>query len=218
MGRVSITNFSKGEFGPQLYGRIDVPQYSAGARKLHNFQIQRYGGATFRPGFRFVGEADTVDQPERFIAFQFSLEQAYVLSFGQAQMRPLALGGFILEEDLKIHGATQTNPMVLHVPFHGFEVGDRFYLSGNSGMTEINGMFVKALAVPDADHVTVNVNGATFSPLTASTGITRTVAPTPPAPPPAPPAPPPAPPPPDTGGGGGSGGNIDPRYDDGEFA
>jgi hypothetical protein len=206
MARQSITNFSRGEFGPELYGRVDIPQYNAGAKELTNFIIQRYGGVAFRPGFRFVGEADATDGTYRYMPFQFSVEQAYVIVYGESAMRLLAGGGFVTEEDLKIVSATQANQIVIEVPFHDMTVGQRVYIDGISGMEELNGRFAKVVAVPDADHITLDINSTNFAALTDSTGIVRTEAPTPPPDPePAPPPPPPPPPPPTTTGGGSGG-------------
>src|SRR5437773_10533889 len=101
MPRQAITNFSRGEFAPELYGRVDIPQYNAGARELTNFIIQRYGGVSFRPGFRFVGEVDDIDWNYRYVPFQFSVDQAYVMVFGDVQVRFLADGGMVAEDNQK---------------------------------------------------------------------------------------------------------------------
>lgn len=199
MPRYTITNFSRGEFGPQLYGRVDVPQYNAGAKEITNFIIQRYGGVGFRPGFRFVGEVDDKTKKYRYIPFQFSIDQAYVMVLGDAQLRLLASGGIVTETDLKVQGATKAAQCVLQIAFHDMVIGDRIYLDGITGMIELNGRFAKVVGVPDASHVTIDVNSTGFTTYTGSTGIIRSGAPTPPPTPPAPPpAPPAAPPPPTT--------------------
>jgi hypothetical protein len=206
MPRQSITNFSRGEFGPELYGRVDIPQYNAGAKELTNFLIQRYGGASFRPGFRFVGEVDDAEGSYRYMPFQFSIEQAYVIVYGDSAMRLLAGGGFVTEDDLKIVSATLANPIVIEVPFHDMTVGDRVYLDGNSGMEELNGRFAKVTGVIDANHVALDIDSSGFAALTDSTGIVRTEAPTPPPDPEPAPPPPPSPPSPPSTTGGGTGG------------
>jgi hypothetical protein len=207
MPRQSITNFSRGEFGPELYGRVDIPQYNAGAKELTNFIIQRYGGAAFRPGFRFVGEVDDAAGAYRYMPFQFSVEQAYVIVYGDSAMRLLADGGMVTEDDLKIISATRANPIVVEVPFHDMIVGDRVYLDGNSGMEELNGRFAKVADVIDDNHIALSVDSTAFGNLTDSTGIVRTEAPAPPPDPePAPPPPPPPPPPPITTADGATAG------------
>ena len=197
-------NFSKGEIAPALYGRIDTSQYNASLKKCRNFIVQRYGGVTFRPGTRLVGKVDDPTVPARLIPFQYSIDQSYALVFQQGTMRPAAFGGFVLEQDTQITGATAANPCVLTVPYHGYSVGDRIYIKGVSGMTQLNGRFATVTAVPDASHVTIDVNSSAFSAFISSTGTLNTA---PPAAPPAPPTVPavvPDPPAPATGSGTGS--------------
>ena len=207
--KLPMTNFSKGEFAPLLYARVDVPQYQAGAKRIENFIIQRYGGLTFRPGFRFAGEVDNFDHNYRMVPFMANQNQGYIQLFGDFQMRVLAQGGFVLEEDLKILSVVTGATTTIEIPFHDYAVGDRLYLDGNTGMP-LDGRFVTVLSVPDANHVEINLNSTGFAALTASTGTERVAPPDPPPEPdPAPlpdPTPPPAPPP--TGSGGGSGGDL----------
>lgn len=206
--KLPMTNFSKGEFAPLLYARVDVPQYQAGAKVVENFIIQRYGGLSFRPGFRFAGEVDNFDHNYRMIPFAADQNQGFIQLLGDLQMRVMARGGFVLEEDLKIISVTTGATTILEIPFHDYNVGDRLYLDGNTGMP-LDGRFVTVLSVPDADHVEVDLDSTGFAALTASTGIVRVGAPTPPPPDPTPlPDPTPPPPPPPTGGGGGSGGEL----------
>jgi hypothetical protein len=215
MPRYTITNFSRGVFAPELYGRVDVPQYTAGAKEITNFLIQRYGGLAFRPGFRFVGEVDDATKTYRYIPFQFSMLQAYVQVFGDQQMRLLADGGFVTEDDLKITAITKEAHAKITAAHHAMSIGDRIYVDGVSGMTEINGKFGKVLGVPSGSQITTDIDTTNFSTFTSSTGIVRSADPapptpiTPPAPPPAPPPPPttttPNPPPPPTSTGSGTG-------------
>lgn len=210
MPRLAITNFSKGEFGPELYGRVDIPQYSSGVKDGLNFLIQRYGGALFRPGFRFAGEVDDKDKTYRLSAFQYSIDQAYILLHGDEQTRFLAEGGFVVEEDLEIQSATLAAAIIIEVPFHEYVVGDRVWIDGITGMEELNNRFATVTGVPDASHVELDVDSTAFGALTASTGITRVGAPVAPPAPEAPPAVPPDPPeivvtaPPGVDLGGGS--------------
>lgn len=203
MPKIALPNFSKGEIAPDLYGRIDTAQYSAGLKVARNFIVQKYGGVTFRSGTRMVGKIDDPTEPVRLISFQFSINQSYVMVMGQGLMRPVALGGFVIEQNTKITGVTKGATTLLEIPFHGYEVGDRVYINGVEGMTELNGRFAEVLTVPDDDHVTVDIDSTSFSDFISSDG-TENVAPQP-----APPAPPVVPPPyvppelPDVGGGGG---------------
>lgn len=205
MPRQAITNFSRGEFGPQLYGRVDVPQYNAGAKEITNFIVQRYGGAAFRPGFRFVGEVDDISKTHRYMPFTYSIDQAYVLVLEDSRMRVLANGGMITDTNLHIESVTQGLTTVLEVLYHDMVVGDRIYVDGVEGMEELNGRFFTVIGVPDADHIEIDLDSGGYEAFVDSDGETRVGAPTPPpAPEAAPPAPPAPPPPPTTGGPGSS--------------
>ena len=200
------TNFTKGELGPELQGRIDTPQYKAGAKKITNFIIQKYGGLSFRPGFRFVAEADDVGTPMKYISFDFGLDQSYVLAAQDLAFRPLALGGAVLEENLEILAVSIAEHAVLTVSYHAYEVGDRIYING-SNPAELNGRFGHVLEVIDENNIRTDIDTRDLDTFVSSDGTDRTIPPTPPPPPPPPPPSPPSPPaPPDVGGGGGGGG------------
>lgn len=207
MTKQVLTNFSKGELGPELYGRIDTPQYSAGVKLARNFIVQKYGGLAFRPGFIFVAEADDADTEMRYFSFDYGIEYPYVLAFQNQAFRPLTLGGAVLEPTMKIAAVTRAAQAVITIGYHELEVGDRFFIDGVTGMTELNGQFGTVLEVLDIHRVRVDIDTSGYAPFSASNGTTRTAPPpSPPAPPPAPPAPPAPAPAPPVGGGGGSGG------------
>lgn len=60
---------------------------------------------------------------------------------------------------------------------HGLAVNDTFYISGVSGMTEINGSRAKVVSVNDIDTVTVDINTTTYTAFSASSpsGETHTL-------------------------------------------
>ncbi len=200
---VPVVNFSKGEFAPELYSRVDTSQYGTGAKRLRNCVILPTGGVTGRPGTRVIGELDDEDEA-RLFPFQYSIDQSYVLGFQQGLMRVMTGGGFIVETDLKITAATLADPCELEIAFHDYAVGDRLFITGLTGTPELNNREVVVTAIVDDDHFEINIDSTDFTALTDSTGEVRVGAPTPPDPPPVvdPPVPPPDPPP--VGGGGGS--------------
>lgn len=209
MSTIPFANFTKGELAPELQARIDTSQYAAGARRVRNFIIQRYGGLSFRPGFRLVGEADSVDELTRYVPFQYNMEQAYVMSFEDERIRLMASGGFIAEEDLQITNVTRAVNAEVEVAFHGYSVGDRIALGTVVGMTELNGRVARVMSVIDDDHFTIDIDTSYYNEFVSSSGTIRVAVP--PAPPPDPPAPTPPPPPPPEPPvviGGGSGSDI----------
>ncbi len=81
------TNFTAGEISPLLYGRIDLAKYANGAKQVVNAIVQPHGGATRRPGTRFVAKAKFSDKKVRLVPFRFNAEQSYVLEFGAGYIR-----------------------------------------------------------------------------------------------------------------------------------
>lgn len=215
-------NFTKGAIAPELEARFDLGAYQAGLRRAENVKIRRTGGVTKRMGTRFVAEC--LGSGSRLVPFQFSDEQAYALEFAQALMRPYALGGAVLEEGLRITAITKENNAKITIAYHGYEVGDPFYISSDDpdafGMTEILDRFLTVVEVIDDNNFRVNISSTTFSDFGVDTGTERTVAPDPADP--APTVPPPLeesdPPPVSSGGGGGySGGTWVPRGSNGVY-
>jgi hypothetical protein len=209
MTTLPFTNFTKGEIAPELQARIDTGQYGAAAKKVRNFIIQRYGGLSFRPGFRVVGEVDNVDKNIRYAAFQYNVEQSYVMALEDENMRLLAGGGFVIEENLKITAITKEATAKVTAAYHDYEVGDRIYFDGIEGMIELNDRYARVTAVVDTDNFRIDVNTTGFGTFVSSDGTVRGAPPTPPPPDPPPPTPPPPPPdPPPVTGTGGSGGGT----------
>lgn len=202
--RVALTNFSKGELSPEVESRFDLPLYQAGLRRARNVKIKRTGGVSKRMGTRFVCEA--LATTARLFPFQFSDDQAYALEFTQAKMRPLALGGAVLETLLAVTAITNATTAKITAAFHGYSVGDQVYLSDIQGMVEINDRFLTVLTVVDQSNFTVDFNSTAAGVFTGdSGGITRTGAPDPVPDPPDVPVVITPDPEPNVGGGGGGG-------------
>ena len=94
--------FSGGEFSPSLYSRVDVQKYSTGLKRLKNFIVQPHGGTSNRSGFQFLNKAKTPAKKTRVIPFEFSIDQSYVLEFGEYYVRFRRDGGLILTDLLAI--------------------------------------------------------------------------------------------------------------------
>lgn len=205
--RVGLHSFSKGVLSPEVQGRIDVQAYSAGVLRAKNCYILKEGGLRGRPGTRAVYETATKDV--RLIPFEVADNQTYMMLFEQASMKPLNLGGVVLEEEQAITAITKAVNGKITIAFHGFVVGNELFITGQAGMTQINGRVVKVATVVDANNFTIDLDTRTFGTWTANTGgTTRVGAVIPPTPPtvPAPAAPDPIPPSaPITGGGNDTG-------------
>lgn len=97
MNTISVIkpSFAAGELSPLLYGRVDLAKYQVGVRTMRNFFVHPQGGASNRPGTRFVGEVADSAVRHRLIPFQFRTApagQTYVLVFGPYTMQVAMMG------------------------------------------------------------------------------------------------------------------------------
>lgn len=81
------TNFTAGELSPRLEGRIDVSKYANGVQTLTNMLVYPHGGVTRRGGSKYIASGKTNTKKVRLIPFQFSVEQAYIIEFGDQYCR-----------------------------------------------------------------------------------------------------------------------------------
>lgn len=208
MIRAGLFNFSKGELGEKLHGRVDVAAYSAAAKLARNVTVLKYGGLARRMGMRLAyelrepdsGDPDVSgwDIPEaaaKLVPFEFSIEQTYALLMTQAQMQPLAFGGAVLEEHLEILGISTAANAIITANYHDYSVGEEVFLTGIDGaMGEyLNGRAWLVTAVGDANNFAIDADTTGLVFTGATGGTTRVGPPTPPPPPP--PVPPPYVPP-----------------------
>jgi len=91
-----INNFSSGELSPELDGRTDLKKYYSGCRTLKNMISLPYGGAVRRPGTYYIAETETMSEESRLIPFEYNVEQAYILEFGNEYIRFFKDGGQIV--------------------------------------------------------------------------------------------------------------------------
>ena len=78
---ILISNFTGGEVSPRIWARPDVTKVKNGLKTAENCIISVHGGAYKRTGTRFVVQAKDTARL-RFIKFQISTEQSYILAFG----------------------------------------------------------------------------------------------------------------------------------------
>lgn len=95
----------------------------------------------------------------RGINFQFSNTQGYNLEFGDQYIRFIYRGGYVLENPVAITGASQTNPCQISVSGTPFANGDWVYLSGITGMTQLNGNTYVASGVAAGSLALQDLNG-----------------------------------------------------------
>ena len=113
-----FSNFTAGELSPRLDGRTDVSKYFNGCKTLQNFVIHPHGGASRRPGTKFVREVKTSSNFTRLIPFEFNVTQAYILEFGQNYFRIHKDGGTVVSGGSPVEVATvYTSAQVSEIKF-----------------------------------------------------------------------------------------------------
>ena len=133
------SNFTRGELSPRLRGRIDFEGFFNGVETLNNFVVLPLGGVQKRSGTRFVAEVDNSSDFSRLIPFQFNVEQAFALEFGDQKVRVLADGGVLTAN---AHGAAVSNG-----DFSGGSTGwtDASNGTGDVVFENVNGVDVASL-------------------------------------------------------------------------
>ena len=113
-----FSNFTAGELSPRLDGRTDVSKYFNGCKTLQNFVIHPHGGASRRPGTKFVREVKTSSNFTRLIPFEFNVTQAYILEFGENYFRIHKDGGTVISGGSPVEVATvYTSAQVSEIKF-----------------------------------------------------------------------------------------------------
>ena len=160
---VAQASFNSGEWSPNLYARVDLAKYKAGAALLENFFVDYRGGASTRPGTQYILQAYKSSTPVRLITFQASFGVGYVLEFGNGYIRFFFHGSPVIETAIAITAATKANPCVLTIPSHTYSVGDWIYVQSVGGMTQLNQKYFSILAVAGNNVTLGDLNGASIN-------------------------------------------------------
>jgi hypothetical protein len=169
MSDISIqASFNSGEWAPQLAARVDLQKYRSGAALLENFFVDYRGGASTRPGTKYIIQCRTSADTVRLIPFQASFNVGYILEFGQNYIRFIFDGSPVLENSFAITGATKANPCVLTIPSNNYVVGDWIFVQSIVGMTQLNDRYFIVSAVSGSSVTITDLNGAAID----STGYT----------------------------------------------
>lgn len=167
--RIDMPTFAGGEIGPELESRFDTAKYKTALRKGRDVIARVGGGVTSRPGLRYVGEVYDSEREHKLIPFQFSVSQAYALELGHQTLRVIHDGGYVLDPEIIITAATNTDPLVVTIPDSGYVVGDDVYFTGIEGMEELNNRLLRVTAVA-GDDITFDVDATGWGAFTGSTG------------------------------------------------
>lgn len=130
MGQPVIqTSFNAGEWAPALNARVDLAKYHSGAALIRNFFVDYRGGATTRPGSKYVLPVKSLGA--RLIPFQASFTVSFMLEFGNEYIRFFSNGEPILETATSITAAAAGPPEVFTDTAHGYANGDWIFV-GNA--------------------------------------------------------------------------------------
>jgi hypothetical protein len=168
-------SFAAGELSPFLYGRVDLGKFHVGARTLRNFFVHPHGGASNRPGTRFVGEVDDSSRRHRLIPFEFRTlpaGQTYVLVFGHRTMQVAMWNG-------ATWGFVKSSPDVLFslaTPYAADDLALLKYVQSADTMTLTHPRY-SARRLTRTGHAAWSLTPITFSPSTlAPTGLAASAA------------------------------------------
>ena len=169
MSEVAVqASFNSGEWSPKLYARVDMQKYRSGAALLENFFVDYRGGASTRPGTRYIIQAYDSANPVRLIPFQVSFATGYILEFGNGYIRFMFEGAPVTETPLAISAASQANPCVLTIVGNTFIPGDWIAVATVGGMTQLNGRYFRVQAVSGDDVTIGDLNGVDIDSLAYS--------------------------------------------------
>lgn len=172
------TNFTAGELSPRLVGRSDLSKYRNGLREQNNFISETHGGIIRRSGSQFVAEVKTSTLFTDLVRFEFSVDQTYMLEFGNLYLRIYRDKGR-LSHDIIFNVSTASEAagivtVTLTGNHGGISVGDTIsvqdIVSLDANRESYNGSFT-VLSLPTATTITYALTPA---PGTYNTGGTLT--------------------------------------------
>ncbi len=129
--QVVQASFNSGEWSPKLFARVDMAKYRSGAALLSNFFVDYRGGASTRPGTKYILQCYKSGTAVRLIPFQASFAIGYILEFGDKYIRFFFDGAPVLEAATTIASAASGPPEVFTDTAHGYSNGDWIFAGGN---------------------------------------------------------------------------------------
>ena len=93
---IELCNVTAGELSPRMKGRTDFDKYFNGCDTLLNMVVMPQGGATRRPGTRFIALNAVQTAAPLLVPFQFNTLQAYILEFTHLKVRVYANDGVVV--------------------------------------------------------------------------------------------------------------------------
>jgi len=159
-------SFAAGELSPFLYGRVDLAKFHIGARTMLNVLVHPHGGASNRPGTRFIGEVDASSKRHRLIPFCFRASPAgqnYALVFGDFTMQVVMFNG-------TTWGFVETSPgsgvrFTLATPYALADLPTLKYVQSADTMTLTHSKYAPR-KLTRTGHAAWQLTAITFAPVT----------------------------------------------------
>ncbi len=163
--RLTQPSFTGGELSRHLYGRKDFARYQVGVKYASNMIIHATGGMSNRSGLRLVGEVKNHAKPGKLMTFEAAGDDAFLLVWGDLNVRPVAFGSYINDGGV---------PYEVVTPYAAEDLPDLYMEQSNDIATITHPDFVpRELARYSA--LDWRVTSVTFTPELASpTGVTAT--------------------------------------------
>lgn len=164
---------------PGMYARRDIPKWMTGLKDAENVLLLSQGGVSNRAGTQLATGFDTSDgvSPQFLIPFEASDDDTYMLEFGDAVMRVIKDGSYVLSTAIagqSVTAVTAANPakltMVSGAAAALFTVGRLVYLSDPNGSSVLHDAILKVTAISGAAITFQIVGGVTINTTTGSWG------------------------------------------------
>ncbi len=161
-------SFNSGEWSPKLFARVDLAKYRSGAALLQNYFVDYRGGASTRPGTKYILQCFKSATAVRLIPFQASFAVGYVLEFGNFYVRFFSAGAPVLEATDTITGITNNAGAASITVANAYSVGDWVFITGVVGATQLNGNYFIVTGTSGAAILIADLAGTpiTFASLT----------------------------------------------------
>lgn len=153
----TMTAVNYGYVSPRLRGRADLDFYGQSLDYMQNYVAQAEGEGSYRQGSLYVSRTRN-DNKARLLPYLFNTEQAYILEFTDGYLRFYRDNGLVTFDSQTITAITQAAAAQITVAAHGYSVNDPVFLSGISGMTQLNGVEAVVASVVDVDNFTISVD------------------------------------------------------------
>jgi len=137
--------WSYGAVSPSLQKRVDLESYQRSAKTLRNIKVIREGGLETRPGTTLVAPVkyssnDDINTAIRRFVFNSADGNTYAIEVGHEYMRFHKNGEQIRDTTRSVQSITNASPGVVHFDGSNMTEGAELYLTGVSGMREVNNL------------------------------------------------------------------------------